>query len=264
MKAAQLFDVTGHVAYVTGAASGIGLAFAEVMAMNGARTILVDIDADALAREAGRLAAGGCKVEHEALDVRDSAKLRASIDAVVARHGRLDAVFANAGISSGPGFTTPVGVIEAVQDDTWNNVLAINLTSVFVTLQSAAVHMKRQRSGRMIVTASIAGIRSEPIVGYAYTATKAAVANLVRHAATEMAPYGVCVNAIAPGAFLTNIAGGRLKREPEVRKQFEAMAPMGRVASTEEMKGLALLLASPASSFLSGAVIPIDGAATAS
>ncbi len=263
MKADQLFNVQNHVAIVTGAASGLGLAMAEVMAENGARVTLVDIDAAGLDRATARLRAAGCMVEALTVDVRDTQALRNAIDATAAKHGRLDTVFANAGISSGPGFLTPVGMIEAVQQANWDNVLAINLTSVFVTLQAAAVHMKRQRSGRIIVTSSVAGLRSEPLVGYPYTAAKAAVANIVRHAATELAPFNVMVNGIAPGAFDTNIAGGRLK-DPEVRKQFAAMAPIGRIASPNELKGLALLLASPASSFLTGTVIPIDGGAMAS
>lgn len=263
MRADQLFNVKDHVAIVTGAASGLGLAMAEVMAANGAHVVLLDIDAAGLERATSRLRAAGWAVEPMTVDVRDTAALRGAIDGTAAKHGRLDVMFANAGISSGPGFLTPVGVIEAVQQANWDNVLAINLTSVFVTVQAASVHMKRQRSGRIIVTSSIAGLRSEPLVGYPYTATKAAVANIVRHAATELAPFNVMVNGIAPGAFDTNIAGGRLK-DPEVRKQFATMAPIGRIASPDELKGLALLLASPASSYLTGTVIPIDGGATAS
>jgi len=123
--------------------------------------------------------------------------------------------------------------------------------------------MKRQRSGRIIVTSSIAGLGAERMVGYGYAATKAAIINLVRQAALELAPYNVLINAIAPGPFLTNIAGGRLHRDAEVVRQFEAMVPLGRLGRTEQLKGLALLLASPASSFITGTVIPIDGGARA-
>jgi NAD(P)-dependent dehydrogenase (short-subunit alcohol dehydrogenase family) len=121
--------------------------------------------------------------------------------------------------------------------------------------------MKTQRSGRIVVTASVAGIRSEPNVGYPYTATKAAVANLVRHTAVELAPYNVSVNAIAPGPFRTNISP-RLK-DPAMVKLFVDTVPLGRMAEPEEIKGLALLLASPAASYLTGQVIAIDGGATA-
>ena len=141
--------------------------------------------------------------------------------------------------------------------------LHVNLTSVFVTLRSAAAHMKKQKSGRIIVTSSIAGIIGERNVSYVYTAAKAALNNIVRLAALELAQYNVCVNAIAPGPFLTNIAGGRLHHDAEARRAFETMVPLGRIADTSELKGLALLLASPASSFITGTVIPIDGGTTA-
>ena len=94
--------------------------------------------------------------------------------------------------------------------------------------------------------------------GYAYTATKAAVVNLVRQVAMEMAAYNVMVNGIAPGPFRPNIAGGRIKN-PEVEAEFASMVPLGRIATTEEIKGLTLLLSSPASSFMTGTTIPIDG-----
>jgi NAD(P)-dependent dehydrogenase (short-subunit alcohol dehydrogenase family) len=262
MKAEQLFDVRGHAAIVTGAASGLGLAMAEVLADNGAALTMIDVDAAALENHAARLKRSGADVIAEALDVRDTARLRKAIDDTAAKRGRLDIVFANAGISAGPGYKTPVGNLTAVDLAAWQNVLDINLTSVFVTVQSAAQHMKARNYGRIVVTSSIAGMRSEVICGYAYVATKAAVANVVRHAAAELAPHNITVNAIAPGTFFTNIGNGRL-RDPAVAKDVAALSPMNRLAAPEEMKGLALLLASPASSYITGAVIPIDGGATA-
>jgi len=263
MKAEALFDVRGRIAFVTGAASGLGLAMAEVMAENGARVTMADKDAASLTREVARLAAAGCAVEASVVDVGDFAALRVAVEGVAARHGRLDAAFANAGISAGPGFMTAEGAMNAVALAKWNEVLHINLTSVFETMRAASVPMKRQKSGRIVVTASIAGLKAERMVGYAYAATKAAVINIVRQAALELAPYNVMVNAIAPGPFLTNIAGGRLHREPDVVRQFEAMVPLGRMADPKELQGLALLLASPASSFITGTTIPIDGGISA-
>src|SRR5690348_1511926 len=263
MRAEALFDVRGHVAIVTGAASGLGLAMAEVMAENGAIVAMLDIDAVGLDAAVTRLKEAGHAVEAIGLDVGDTARLRATIDAVAQKHGRLDVVFANAGISAGRSFQFPEGEIDAVDIDKWQQVLQVNLTSVFVTLQAAAERMKAQRSGRIIVTSSIGGIRAERMVGYAYAATKAAVNNLVRQAALELAPYNVMINAIAPGPFFTNIAGGRLHREPEFVQKFAAMVPLGRIAQPDELKGLALLLASPASSYITGTVIPVDGGITA-
>lgn len=263
MKAEELFRVAGKVAFVTGAASGLGFGMAEAMAENGARVTMADIDAPGLEKAVAKLKSAGFDVTGVVVDVADTAKLRTAIDNAAKKFGSLDIVFANAGISAGTGFNTEVGKIENVSMDSWNRVLQINLTGVFVTMQSAAVHMKAQRSGRIIVTASVAGLRAEPPVGYAYAATKAAVANLVRQAALELAQYNVIVNGIAPGPFLTNIAGGRLHGNPEAVKEFSMHVPLKRIAQVEELKGLALLLASPASSFITGTVIPIDGGMTA-
>jgi NAD(P)-dependent dehydrogenase (short-subunit alcohol dehydrogenase family) len=262
MKAEQIFDIRGHVAIVTGAASGLGRAFAEAMADNGAHVIATDIDGAKLAGVAEDLKRRGGAVTAETLDVADLGALRTSILGAARRHGRLDIVFANAGISAGPGPAVPAGEIARVSLPAWEKVVHVNLTSVMVTVQAATEAMKPRKRGRIVVTASIGGMRSEPMTGYAYAATKAAVCNLVRHAAIELAPHGVCVNAIAPGPFLTNIGNGRLN-DPAVREAFVRDVPQGRIAHTDEIQGLALLLASPAASFITGAVIPIDGGATA-
>ena len=111
MKQTELFDIKGHVAFVTGAASGLGRAYAEVMAENGAKTVLTDIDAAGLEKVGAALKAAGCDVEQAVLDIGDTDALRAAIDATAARHGRLDIMFANAGGSAGPGFElVPTGV----------------------------------------------------------------------------------------------------------------------------------------------------------
>ena len=262
MQAQSLFDVKGQVSVVTGAASGLGLAFAEVMAANGARVLMADMNAETLAAAANKVAKAGGAVETALFDVADRAALTAAIDGMAKRHGRLDSVFANAGMSAGPGYTDPTGGLEAFDWAKWDRVLAVNLTSVMATIRAAAPHLKRRRSGHIVVTASIAGIGSEEICGYAYIATKAAVANLVRQAAHELGPHNVTVNAIAPGFFLTNIGNGRLN-DPAVREAFARRVPLGRVALPDDIKGLALLLASPAGAYINGTVIPIDGGVSA-
>jgi NAD(P)-dependent dehydrogenase (short-subunit alcohol dehydrogenase family) len=264
MKQAELFNITGHVAFVTGAASGLGRAYAEAMAENGAKTMLADMDAAGLEAATAALKAKGCDVESVVLDIGDTEALRGAIDGTAARHGRLDIVFANAGGSAGPGFElVPTGSIDQTDLSAFDRSMQINLRATFLTIRFAAVHMKARKRGSIIATTSIAGTRSEPLVGYGYVAAKAAINNVVRHAAVDLAPHNVRVNAIAPGPFLTNIAGGRLHREPEAVKKFTAMIPMGRIAQPDEIKGLALLLASPAGSFITGTVIPIDGGTTA-
>ena len=248
---AELFDVTGHSVIVTGAASGLGLAIAEVFRDAGANVTALDVDEVGLARLDG--------MRTRQLDVADLTALQTLVEETAAETGRLDAVFANAGISAGPGFAfMESGRLENLDLENWQRVLDTNLTSVAVLMRAAVEPMKARRYGRIVVTSSVGGIQAEPTVGYAYSATKAAVNNLVRHAAIELAPHGILVNAIAPGPFKTNIAGGRMHL-PEVEATFASKVPLGRVADPDELKGLALFLGSPASSYVTGTVIPIDG-----
>jgi threonine dehydrogenase-like Zn-dependent dehydrogenase/NADP-dependent 3-hydroxy acid dehydrogenase YdfG len=255
--ATRLFDVEGVRALVTGAASGIGQAFAEVLADSGARVTLADIDAERLALVVAELEARGGDVRGVVVDVSDAAAVDTAFAGAVAAHGGLDVAFANAGIAAVPGFGVPGGQeLHTVADDVWQRVLALNQHGVLYTMRAAAAVMKRQGSGRIVVTASTAGLSSEPLVCYGYAASKAAVIGLARHAALELAQHGVHVNVIAPGPFKTRIAGGV---DAEGERVWSSLVPLGRMGDTEELKGLALLLASPASSFITGAVIPIDG-----
>lgn len=262
MRPDNLFAVRGHVAIVTGAASGLGLAMSEVLAANGATVVMADCDETRLAEHAARLAAAGGTVEALALDLNDVDVVRPRLDATIARYGRLDALFANAAISSGPGYGSAEGQVDTLSDALWDAAIRVNLTATFRTVQAAAAVMKTQKRGSIVVTSSAAALRPGPLPGHAYHATKAAVANLVRLLAMELGPYNVRVNAIAPGPFLTNIAGGRM-RDPAVQPKFVAGVPMGRPAEPDEIKGLALYLASDASGYVTGAIIPIDGGTVA-
>ncbi len=266
MNAAALFDVSGLATVVTGGASGIGLAYAEVMAANGARVTIVDADTKALADVVDRFRSSGQDVRGDSVDVTDRTALDRSFDAAARHYGRLDVVFANAGIGGGPGFLkldgerNPDRALENIPAEVWDRIISVDLTSVFATLQAAARLMK-PKGGRIIVTTSIAAMRTEIYVGAPYVAAKAGAAQLVRQAALELARYNITVNAIAPGPFVTNISGGRL-RDPAVRAPFEKFSPMRRLGEPDDIKGLALFLASPAAAFITGAQIVIDGGTT--
>ena len=261
MRFPSLFDLSGKRVLVTGAASGLGLAISEAMLEAGAQVLLSDLNLDLLQAQAQRLKTRHPDLSCVGLDVGDAAAVDRVVDNMAAE-GPIDCVFANAGISAGRGFIVSAGQLENIDLAAWDRVLQVNLQGVMSTLRAAVRHMKPRKSGRIIVTSSIAGLRSESLSGYAYIASKAAVNNLVRQAAVELAPHNVLVNAIAPGPFATELNGGRL-RLPESVERMRTHIPMGRMADPQEIKGLALLLASPASSYMTGAVIPIDGGASA-
>jgi len=260
----NMFSVKGLATVVTGAASGIGFAYAEVMADHGARVTLLDLNPARLEEAAASLRAKGGDVRSQVVDVTDRPAMYAAFDAAAAAHGGVDVVFANAGIDAGPGFLTPEGqrcaegALEVLDEAHWDAVIATNLSSVFTTLRAGVRHMKPRGRGRIIVTTSNAAIINEAIVGTPYMPAKAGAASLVRQAAMELARYNIHVNAIAPGPFVTNIAGGRLRNKAD-REAFEYRVPLHRVAHTDEIKPLALFLASPASSFVTGSQIVIDG-----
>jgi len=268
MTSSELFSVEGYGVVVTGGASGLGLAFAEALAENGAAVTILDVDGKAIESEVARLVGAGHDVRGEVVDVTDHARLDAAFDAAVAAHGRLDVAFANAGIDSGPGFVSgwagaerprnDEGALESYTDERWNRVIDVNLNGVFATIRSATRHLRPQRSGRIIVTTSLAAIKTEPVIGAAYMAAKAGCAHLTRNVALELAAYGITVNAIAPGFFVTNIGGGHAK-DPAAQQAMAKDIPMHRVGFPDDIKGLALFLASPASAYVTGQQIVIDG-----
>ena len=264
MQVTELFDVRDRVVAITGAASGIGLAYAQVMAANGARLALVDIDSDGLQKVVQTLSATAGAVQGYVADVTQPETLRAALSEATTHFERLDVVFANAGISGGPGFLrgtgerNPDGEVENLSFALWQQVFATNVDSLFHTLQAVVPQMKKQGAGRIVVTSSISASMTETLVSSIYVSSKATVGHMVRQYAMELARYGILVNAISPGPVITNIGGGRLKSE-EARRPFERSAPMGRIAQPSDLQGAALFLASPASSYITGIEIVVDG-----
>lgn len=267
-KIAELFDVTGYGAVVTGGASGIGLGMAEALAGNGARVTLLDVDAQAVDRETQRLRAAGLDVRGKTVDVTDHKGLDAAVDEAAREYGRLDVMCANAGIDPGVGFVgawagtqrtrVTEGALENYSDARWNRVIDINLNGIFASARVAARHMKPRRSGRIIITTSLAATQVEPAIGAAYGAAKAGAAQFMRSAALELAAYNITVNAIAPGFIVTNIGGGhalKADKQQAVSKDI----PMHRVGFPEDLDSLTLFLAGPGSGYITGQEIIVDG-----
>ncbi|HWO81334.1 SDR family NAD(P)-dependent oxidoreductase [Gaiella sp.] len=262
------FDVTGHGVVVTGGASGLGLAYGEVLAAHGARVTLIDVDEAGLSREAARLEGEGLDVRGAIADVTDHAALDSAVDEAAAIYGRLDVAFANAGIDSGAGFVAgwagserprvEEGAIERYTDERWNRVIDVNLNGIFATARAAARHMRPRGYGRIVVTTSLAATKVEPVIGSAYMASKAGARHLVRCLALELAAEGITANAIAPGFFVTNIGGGHA-HDPELQAMVAKDVPMHRVGRPDDVKALALFLAAPASEYVTGQEIVIDG-----
>jgi NAD(P)-dependent dehydrogenase (short-subunit alcohol dehydrogenase family) len=268
MKISEAFNVEGYGVVVTGGASGLGLGYAEALAENGARVTLFDVDAARIDSEAQRLQGLGYDVTGRKVNVTDHAALDAAFADVMRSYGRLDVVFANAGVDSGPGFIggwvgsarprVPEGALENYTDERWNRVIDINLNGVFATVRAAARHMKPARRGRIIVTTSLAATKVEGVVGSAYMAAKAGAAHFMRTAALELAAFNITVNAIAPGFFVTNIGGGHAHNK-QLQQTVAEVVPMHRVGFPKDIQGLALFLASPASAYVTGQEIIIDG-----
>lgn len=252
----RLFDLRGRGAVVTGGGSGLGLRMGTVLAEAGASVTLVDREADRLATAQQDLAADGLEVSTRSLDVTDFDELDAAFGEIAA-DGGLDVVFANAGISAGIGPRLKSGRITDLDHQRWQEVLDVNLTGTALTMSAAARHI-RDGAGRIIVTSSLGGVRADPLVGYAYAATKAGVVALVRNAALELAHRGINVNALAPGLFETNIRKANPVAEA-MTEDFKKASAFGRGAQLSELDGMVVYLASAASSYMTGAVLNLDG-----
>jgi NAD(P)-dependent dehydrogenase (short-subunit alcohol dehydrogenase family) len=229
---------------------------------------LIDLDGDGAAAQASRLQGEGLDVRSAVADVTDHAALDRAVDEAAETYGRLDVAFANAGIDPGVGFVgawaggerprVEEGALEQYTDERWNQVIDINLNGVFATARAAARHMRPRRFGRIVITTSLASTKVEPAIGSAYMTAKAGARHLMHCLALELAAEGITVNAIAPGFFVTNIGGGHA-HNPDVQAAIGRDIPMRRVAQPDEIKPLALFLASPASEYITGQEIIIDG-----
>ncbi len=273
----DLFDVRGQVALVTGGASGLGYAFASILADAGASVVVADWDEAGLEQAVANLGKNGGTVSGTQLDVSDAGAVHGAVDEIVAAQGRIDIAFANAGVARGRPPLLPEGWLDDMSMTDYNALIDVNLHGVVYTVQAAAKHMKRARSGSIVTTASTAGLRNDPYTPYSYTIAKAGVVNFTKQAAHDLARWGVRVNAIAPGPFKTNLgsanrtvitstgsanaANSETPTGASNEDMWKAVIPLGRMGDPTEIRGLALLLASKAGSFMTGGVYPIDGGA---
>lgn len=235
----------GRVAIVTGGATGIGGAIVRLLAREGAHVVAVDIDGDALAHDDPNISNHVC-------DMTQDGEVGAMADAVMARHGRIDMLFNNAGTGS---FCETPDLTNAA----WEKVFAINVTAVMYACRAVIPHMRAQRSGAIVNTASISGLYGD--YGFdAYNASKGAVVNYTRAMAIDHARDGIRVNVFCPGF----IAGTRLTSGLDpLKPMWEGGIPIGRGGTAEEMAEVAAFLASDAASYLVGTVLVADGGVTA-
>jgi NAD(P)-dependent dehydrogenase (short-subunit alcohol dehydrogenase family) len=248
MKAAELFDITGRVALVTGASSGLGAHFAEVLAENGAKVVLVARRADRLEALKDKIeAAGGQAIAVEA-DVLDRAAMRRAFDAAEKALGTVTILINNAGIGHAD------RVIE-MSEETWRRVLGTNLDAVLYWAQEAARRMlAAKQRGSIVNIASILGYDVSKGVA-AYAVAKAGVVQLTKALALELAFKGVRVNAIAPGFVATEINEEYLKDNTGLTRSI----PAGRIGETRDLDGALLLLVSDAGRFMAGTTVVVDG-----
>lgn len=258
MTVLDLFRLDDKVALVTGAGSGVGRAYAEALSEAGAAVACADIDPSTAEEVASSLDGEAFAVE---ADVSEETQVRRMVEGTVSELGRLDVVFANAGIGGDIEQAFPEATLE-----NWQRVIGVNLTGVWLTAREAAkVMIEQDEGGKIVATASIYGFVGgfAPSPG-AYNAAKGGVVNLVRDLAPTLAPHRINVSGIVPGFFRTNIGGGLLMDlENEMSRQFieeiERRTPLGKIGEVEDLKGTAVYLASDASNYLTGHTIAVDG-----
>ena len=246
----QLFDLSGKVALITGSSQGIGFTLARGLQEAGARVVLNGRDAGKLDTAAAALLGA----DTLPFDVTDHAAARAAVDGFEAEHGPIDILIDNAGVQD----RTP---LEDFDPADFERLIATNVTSVFNVGQAVARHMIGRGAGKIINIASVQTALARPGIA-PYVASKGAVANLTKGMATDWAPKGLNVNAIAPGYFDTPL-NAALVADAEFTAWIAKRTPQGRWGQLPELVGAAVFLSSAAASFVNGQTIFVDGGMTA-
>ncbi len=243
-------ELTGQVAAITGAASGIGAATARALAAAGARIVLLDRDIASAQILAAELAADGADAYAIGVDVSVRTDIERAVAQAVARSGRLDIMICNAGV------TRPARTLE-VSEALWTQVIGVNLSGVFWTCQAALHAMKEARYGRVLITTSTSALGSPGNASYA--STKAGVVAMTRSLAVEFGRYGVTVNAVGPGMINTPMTA---EVSAEIKQRWIDRTAVGRLGEAAEIARVFLFLAAPASSYITGQMIFVDGGYT--
>jgi 3-oxoacyl-[acyl-carrier protein] reductase len=239
--------LAGRTAIITGAGSGIGRASVERFLAEGANVVAADINGDAAEAVVGAANAGDRAVA-TATDVTRAAAVQQAVDVALERFGSLDIYYNNAGVPQ------IAALVEDVDDETWRRVLDVNLTAIFIAARIVVPIMKQQRSGVILVTASMSGIRPRPQLS-AYTAAKGGAVNLAKALAIELAEYGIRVNSVNPVSTNTPM----LSQFGSGDHTTANATPLGRLGQAEEMAAAAAFLASDDASFITGSALQVDG-----
>ena len=239
----------GKTAIVTGGAGDLGSAMARQLAEQGAHVVIWDLVSSEDAADAVEaVRKHDSTVEYRQVDVRD----RAAVDAAMSTLDQVDIVCSNAGIVDAQPFLE-------ISNENWQKHLDINLTGCFNVCQAAARKLVAQgRAGRLILTSSWVGTIPWPEIT-AYTVSKAGVNMLVKQMARELAPYGILVNAVAPGIMKAGLAGRQLREEPQYAARVAKVIPLGEPGSPEEIAAAVIYLASPQTAYMTGSILTLDG-----
>jgi NAD(P)-dependent dehydrogenase (short-subunit alcohol dehydrogenase family) len=257
MSVLDRFRLDGRQALITGASRGLGRAMAQALAEAGADLVLVGREPATLEQARRELAELGRCVDVVSADLFTPSGTQQMCEAVLAKHSPIDILVNNVG-----GRRVDIPTEEMPLED-WQRLLDLNLTSAFLCTKLIGGAMLPRRYGRILNVASICGqIATKGIHGRHYETAKAALVGFTRAVAADWAPFGVTVNALAPGGFMTDANRRWFGERPELQQQIEALIPMGRLGEPHELGPLALYLASEASSYMTGSVLIIDGGYT--